>query len=79
MKKAYPLEMKDGKIKEGYISLCPVTKETQIQGLHTGFLILTFPPSLILYLIYDEAPEGNYRPQGLVLFIAFVLHRVIGG
>ena len=29
MKKAYPLEMKDGKIKEGYISLCPVTKETK--------------------------------------------------
>ena len=32
MKKAYPLEMKDGKIKEGYISLCPVTKETKYRA-----------------------------------------------
>lgn len=78
MKKAYPLEMKDGKIKEGIYFSLPGHKRNQIQGLHTGFLILT-SPSLILYLIYDEAPEGNYRPQGLVLFIAFVLHRVIGG
>lgn len=28
MKKAYPLELENGKIKEGYLSLCPVTKET---------------------------------------------------
>lgn len=32
MKKAYPLEMRDGKIKEGYISLCPVTKETKYRA-----------------------------------------------
>lgn len=32
MKKAYPLTMKDGKIKEGYISLCPVTKETKYRA-----------------------------------------------
>ena len=32
MKKAYPLEMKDGKIREGYISLCPVTRETKYRA-----------------------------------------------
>lgn len=32
MKKAYPLEIADGKIKEGYISLCPVTKETRYRA-----------------------------------------------
>ena len=32
MKKAYPLDMKDGKIREGYISLCPVTKETKYRA-----------------------------------------------
>lgn len=28
MKKVYPLKLKEGKIEEGYLSLCPVTKET---------------------------------------------------
>lgn len=32
MKKAYPLRMKDGKIKEGYLSLCPVTKESRYRA-----------------------------------------------
>jgi hypothetical protein len=32
MKKAYPLEIVNGKIKEGYLSLCPVTKETQYRA-----------------------------------------------
>lgn len=32
MKKAYPLEMKDGKIREGYVPLCPVTKETKYRA-----------------------------------------------
>lgn len=32
MKKAYPLTLQDGKIKEGYLSLCPVTKETQYRA-----------------------------------------------
>ena len=32
MKKAYPLEMVDGRIREGYVSLCPVTKETRYRA-----------------------------------------------
>ena len=32
MKKAYPLEIEDGKIKEGYLSLCPVTKDTRYRA-----------------------------------------------
>lgn len=32
MKKAYPLKMENGKITEGYLSLCPVTKETQYRA-----------------------------------------------
>lgn len=32
MKKAYPLTFKDGKIREGYISLCPVTKESKYRA-----------------------------------------------
>lgn len=29
MKKAFPLKIRGGKIKEGYLSLCPITKETR--------------------------------------------------
>ena len=32
MKKAYPLEIIDGKIREGYLSLCPVTKDTHYRA-----------------------------------------------
>lgn len=32
MKKAYPLELENGKIREGYLSLCPVTKETKYRA-----------------------------------------------
>lgn len=32
MKKAYPLKIENGKITEGYLSLCPVTKETQYRA-----------------------------------------------
>lgn len=32
MKKAYPLEFENGKIKEGYLALCPVTKETKCRA-----------------------------------------------
>lgn len=32
MKKAYPLKIVEGKIQEGYLSLCPVTKETQYRA-----------------------------------------------
>lgn len=32
MKKSYPLQMKNGKIVEGYLSLCPVTKETHYRA-----------------------------------------------
>lgn len=32
MKKAYPLEIEDGKIKDGYLSLCPVTKDTRYRA-----------------------------------------------
>lgn len=37
MKKAYPLEIEDGKIKEGYLSLCPVTKETRYRAYILSF------------------------------------------
>lgn len=32
MKKAYPLKLKEGKIEEGYLSLCPVTQETHYRA-----------------------------------------------
>lgn len=32
MKEIYPLVIEDGKIKEGYLSLCPVTKETRYRA-----------------------------------------------
>lgn len=32
MKETYPLVIEDGKIKEGYLSLCPVTKETRYRA-----------------------------------------------
>lgn len=32
MKKAYPLKFENGKITEGYLSLCPVTKETNYRA-----------------------------------------------
>lgn len=32
MKETYPLIIEDGKIKEGYLSLCPVTKETRYRA-----------------------------------------------
>lgn len=32
MKKAYPLTIQNGKIREGYLSLCPVTKETKYRA-----------------------------------------------
>lgn len=32
MKKAYPLEFENGKIKEGYLTLCPVTKDTKYRA-----------------------------------------------
>lgn len=32
MKQAYPLTLKDGKIREGYMPLCPVTKETRYRA-----------------------------------------------
>lgn len=32
MKKAYPLDLENGKIKEGYLTLCPVTKETKYRA-----------------------------------------------
>ena len=32
MKGAYPLTIENGKIREGYLSLCPVTKETKYRA-----------------------------------------------
>lgn len=32
MKKAYPLKIENGKMTEGYLSLCPVTKDTQYRA-----------------------------------------------
>ena len=32
MKKAYPLTIENGKIREGYLPLCPVTKDTKYRA-----------------------------------------------